>query len=384
MGYNYNFEKERLVQLAKSNRNVYDGPTEQIKIIEVLFDEKNRKCQIIYNLKKGKRTIDKRFTYMGEQYKIYSDWQYTTTEKTKKITLTDKAIENLLQTAAEDHIVALALTTICKALPEHLQPTWFKINEIKKKYQTIKDTQKKQIFDEYTPRISPLTAAKTSATKKKVEVEKKLTASRQSHAIYVSQIDHNTGILNQHNESGFAWLYCLFDGGKKKAIQRAEDRLHEIVPIMEEEERIYSELEQEIISLDEKLSILIQERDVKLKEKHDAVDLLVKQEIDALSTEKPAPTSTANTKKRGVPTEEWIREERNKMGRVYQDGLTLRDFILKRDNYTCQQCGNSTAKEPNLLLEVDHIQPVSKWGPSIPENLETLCWKCNRAKSNNT
>lgn len=146
MGYNYNFEKERLVQLAKSNKNVYDGPTEQVKIIEVLFDEKNRKCQIIYNLKKGKRTIDKRFTYMGEQYKIYSDWQYTTTEKTKKITLTDKAIENLLQTAAEDHIVALALTTICKALPEHLQPTWFKINEIKKKYQTMKDAQKKTNF----------------------------------------------------------------------------------------------------------------------------------------------------------------------------------------------------------------------------------------------
>lgn len=28
------------------------------------------------------------------------------------------------------------------------------------------------------------------------------------------------------------------------------------------------------------------------------------------------------------------------------------------------------------------ITPVSKWGPSIPENLQTLCWKCNRAKSN--
>lgn len=60
----------------------------------------------------------------------------------------------------------------------------------------------------------------------------------------------------------------------------------------------------------------------------------------------------------------------------------LREIIKNRDNFTCCTCGNSTQKEPNLLLEIDHIVPVSKGGCTIEENLQTLCWKCNRAKSN--
>lgn len=60
----------------------------------------------------------------------------------------------------------------------------------------------------------------------------------------------------------------------------------------------------------------------------------------------------------------------------------LREFIKKRDNFTCCICGNSTSTEPNLLLEIDHIVPVSKGGYTIEENLQTLCWKCNREKSN--
>ena len=61
---------------------------------------------------------------------------------------------------------------------------------------------------------------------------------------------------------------------------------------------------------------------------------------------------------------------------------TLREFIKKRDNYTCCNCGNSVYAEPNLLLEIDHIIPVSKGGCTNEENLQTLCWKCNRSKSN--
>jgi hypothetical protein len=60
----------------------------------------------------------------------------------------------------------------------------------------------------------------------------------------------------------------------------------------------------------------------------------------------------------------------------------LREFIKNRDNYTCCNCGNSTHVEPNLLLEIDHIIPISKGGCTVEENLQTLCWKCNRAKSN--
>ena len=58
----------------------------------------------------------------------------------------------------------------------------------------------------------------------------------------------------------------------------------------------------------------------------------------------------------------------------------LRQAIKERDNYTCKYCGNSTTKEPNLLLEIDHIIPVAKGGCTEESNLQTLCWKCNRQK----
>lgn len=59
----------------------------------------------------------------------------------------------------------------------------------------------------------------------------------------------------------------------------------------------------------------------------------------------------------------------------------LRTFIKNRDNFTCCSCGNSTHVEPNLLLEIDHIIPIAKGGCTVEENLQTLCWKCNRTKS---
>jgi len=62
----------------------------------------------------------------------------------------------------------------------------------------------------------------------------------------------------------------------------------------------------------------------------------------------------------------------------------LREAIKKRDNYTCRICGNSVYQEPNLLLEVDHIIPVSKGGKTEASNLQTLCWRCNRDKGNKT
>ena len=58
----------------------------------------------------------------------------------------------------------------------------------------------------------------------------------------------------------------------------------------------------------------------------------------------------------------------------------LREKIKQRDNYTCKKCGNNLEREPNLLLEIDHIMPVSKGGLTSEDNLQTLCWKCNRSK----
>jgi hypothetical protein len=61
---------------------------------------------------------------------------------------------------------------------------------------------------------------------------------------------------------------------------------------------------------------------------------------------------------------------------------TFRNYIKTRDDFACKYCSVSISKEPNLLLEVDHIVPVSKGGLSVEANLQTLCWRCNRTKSN--
>ncbi len=71
----------------------------------------------------------------------------------------------------------------------------------------------------------------------------------------------------------------------------------------------------------------------------------------------------------------FAKEQRNMMT------SKLRQLIKERDNYTCKFCGNSTFAEPNLLLEIDHIIPVAKGGCTVEDNLQTLCWKCNRQKS---
>ena len=60
----------------------------------------------------------------------------------------------------------------------------------------------------------------------------------------------------------------------------------------------------------------------------------------------------------------------------------FREYIKKRDSYTCVMCKVSQDDEAHLLLEVEHIPPISKGGLSVEENLQTLCWKCNRSKSN--
>jgi len=59
----------------------------------------------------------------------------------------------------------------------------------------------------------------------------------------------------------------------------------------------------------------------------------------------------------------------------------LRAKILIRDNCICQMCGASPAKNPDVVLHVDHIKPYSKGGETIEENLRTLCSVCNIGKS---
>lgn len=56
----------------------------------------------------------------------------------------------------------------------------------------------------------------------------------------------------------------------------------------------------------------------------------------------------------------------------------VRFEVLKRDKFTCQYCG---AQAPEVVLNVDHITPVSKGGTNDISNLITSCFDCNSGKS---
>ncbi len=60
---------------------------------------------------------------------------------------------------------------------------------------------------------------------------------------------------------------------------------------------------------------------------------------------------------------------------------SIRFEIFKRDKFTCQYCGK---KAPDIILHVDHINPVSKGGTNDLLNLITSCVDCNLGKSNRT
>lgn len=80
-----------------------------------------------------------------------------------------------------------------------------------------------------------------------------------------------------------------------------------------------------------------------------------------ISTELPAPL---------VPEE--VDQKRKPISR------RIRFEVFKRDGFTCQYCGS---KPPSVVLELDHLHPVSKGGSNKRDNLITSCFDCNRGKS---
>lgn len=59
-------------------------------------------------------------------------------------------------------------------------------------------------------------------------------------------------------------------------------------------------------------------------------------------------------------------------------GKRLRFEIFKRDSFTCQYCGK---QPPDVVLVIDHINPVANGGDNDPMNLITACESCNQGKS---
>ncbi len=59
----------------------------------------------------------------------------------------------------------------------------------------------------------------------------------------------------------------------------------------------------------------------------------------------------------------------------------LRFEVFKRDSFTCQYCGKSA---PDVVLHVDHINPVAKGGTNEITNLISSCVDCNIGKGATT
>lgn len=52
--------------------------------------------------------------------------------------------------------------------------------------------------------------------------------------------------------------------------------------------------------------------------------------------------------------------------------------VFKRDCFICQYCGSTP---PSVVLQIDHINPVSNGGTNDIDNLITACFECNNGKS---
>ena len=63
------------------------------------------------------------------------------------------------------------------------------------------------------------------------------------------------------------------------------------------------------------------------------------------------------------------------LGEMY-DEYNVRQYVLKRDNYTCQYCGAHTTAKKAVKLHVHHLES-RKVGGNAPSNLITLCVTCH-------
>ncbi len=105
------------------------------------------------------------------------------------------------------------------------------------------------------------------------------------------------------------------------------------------------------------------------------VVIKVKQTLKFARDYVDAHASNSSTQASQAPSLDWMSDERAKLT------ASLRYVILKSDGFRCCKCGKSAADDNFVKLEVDHIIPVSRWGQTVEQNLETLCRDCNQGKS---
>ena len=99
----------------------------------------------------------------------------------------------------------------------------------------------------------------------------------------------------------------------------------------------------------------------------------IRELIDEVNTQRKTQSSKQKTEKAEVRS----LSKRKKQKRSRYISASVRVSVLNRDGYRCVFCGRS-AKQ--VELEVDHIIPFSQGGSNDLNNLQTLCFDCNRGK----
>jgi len=74
-----------------------------------------------------------------------------------------------------------------------------------------------------------------------------------------------------------------------------------------------------------------------------------------------------------------LKEIKNNKSQKKRKHISLRKrfFVMKRDSFACVKCGTSGH---GVRLEVDHKVSVAQRGTDALDNLQTLCFDCNRGK----
>jgi hypothetical protein len=95
--------------------------------------------------------------------------------------------------------------------------------------------------------------------------------------------------------------------------------------------------------------------------------------IKSVSSEPPDSASSGSTMviERGTQSKQTPR----------QPNLRMKFRVMRRDRFMCVKCGRAPAAYPGLTLEIDHVLAWSKGGETRDENLQTLCFDCNRGKT---
>ena len=78
----------------------------------------------------------------------------------------------------------------------------------------------------------------------------------------------------------------------------------------------------------------------------------------------------------------WKRSKRNqKAGLTGRPWRRLRDEVMSRDDYVCQECARNGRLTP--ATEVDHIINIASGGTDNMTNLEAICSNCHKIKTQN-